>query len=420
MILNEFKPIFRRRSKIKAKLKLTLLGKLALVLMLLAVVSLTGCSGAARLGWAGTLVHEYTTQADGEDPVDHAVLFVGTMEGELAAYDLLDADRKRLWSQKVGDDAVLYGRPVASGEYVYIASYTDADSVGGVLWKFNADANAEAPDSVALSSKVVGGVEVGLGKVYVGTEDGVLHALNADTLVEEWKYPAGDTTLSDRIWGTPTLDIDEGVIYFGCFNNKFYALDAVTGEEKWDPFETGGAIGGKPLVYDGKVYFGSFDRKFYALDKATGKEAWTTPFTAGKWFWTEPIVYDDTIYVGCLDHKLYALDAATGTKESEFTTDAPITSPPVAATHYGANKVLGDDDDVDIIIVASNKGSVFALAPANLAAEAWNSYFPLGESIQSPMSVYGNLVYVYGSNSTLTAAWLINGEPFAWEKSTAP
>ncbi len=402
--------------------------------MLLAAISLTGCTGGGTTGWAGTLVHEYTTQADGEDPVDHAVLFVGTMQGKLAAYDLLDA-RKPLWSIAVGDNAVLYGRPAASGEYVYIAPYGDAD--GGKVWKFNIDANAEAPiSSASLGGNVVGGLEVGLGNVYVGTGDGVLHALNADTLDEEWKYPDDGTTLTDRIWGTPTIDESAGVVYFGCFDNKMYALDAATGDEVWnEPFEAGGAIAGKPLVYDGKVYFGSFDRNFYALDKTDGTEAWATPFTAGKWFWTEPIIYDatdndiddGTIYVGCLDSKVYALNPATGENVSKFTTADAITSPPVAAVLPGANEVLGDDDDVDMIIVVSNNGAVYALNPANLAVEIWPSSLALGEPVQSPISVhvgvYGDdvyqFVYAYGQQSHLTAHWLTNGQSSGWEINTA-
>lgn len=319
---------------------------------------------------------------------------------------------------------------------MYVASYDKANSSAGRLWKFNVDVNAEAPTSVPLGSNAVGGVEVGLGRIYVGTEDGVLHALNADTLVEEWRYPTAGTTLSDRIWGTPTLDITdegagEGVLYFGCFNNKFYALDAKTGSEYWDePFETGGAIGGKPLVYDDKVYFGSFDRKFYALDKTDGTAAWTTPFQGGKWFWTEPIVYDATdndtddgvIYVGCLDHKVYALNSSTGSLVSEFTADSPITSPPVAAVLPGVDEVIGTSDDVDIIVVASNNGFIYALDPANLALPIWPGPFGMNERVESPISahvgVYGDTVrqfiYVYGYNGTLTARWLTNGGDAGW------
>jgi len=352
-------------------------------------------------------VYEYTTEVDGED-VDHAILFVGTMEGELAAYDLLNA-RAPLWAPLTLDLSVLYGPPVASGEYVYIG--TSAATV----YKIPLDINAEPIKSIGLKGAenddtIIGGVAVELGCVFVGTSNGILYALDADDLSIKWRYPAAGATLSNRIWGTPTVDVtgeDSGVVYFGGFDHKLYALDASTGEEIWDePFEADGAIAGKPLVYDGKVYFGSFDRKFYALDITDGELAWATPFTAGNWFWTEPIVNEDdgTIYVGCLDHKVYALDAVTGVMKSEYKTDSPVTSPPVLAGN--------------ILIVAANSGKVYARDAANLVSEKWPVY-NLGAPIQSPMSVHGDFVYVYGRNSKLTARWLTTGGQSGWDINTA-
>jgi outer membrane protein assembly factor BamB len=357
------------------------------------------------------LVYEYTTEVEGED-VDHVTLFVGTMEGELAAYDLLESDRPPLWTIPL-DETVLYGPPVVSEDYVYIGTS------GGTVYKLAVD-NSEASMPAPLGSLIVGGVAVGLDRVFVGTTDGVLHALNADTMIEEWRYPAAGTTLSNRIWGTPVVDEAGGMVYFGSFDHTLYALDATDGSVEWT-FEADGAIAGKPLIYNDNVYFGSFDRKFYAVDKTDGTPAWATPFAAGNWFWTEPIVYDDTIYVGCLDHKVYALNPSTGAKKSEFQTNGPITSPSVAAVLPGANKVLGDDDDVDMIVVASNTGMVHALDPANLAIEKWSYDFK--QPIQSPMSahvgVYGDnfkqFVYIYGLNSSLTARWLTTGGPAGWD-----
>jgi outer membrane protein assembly factor BamB len=335
------------------------------------------------------------------------------MEGEIAAYDLANS-RAPLWSLSIGKDAVLYGRPVVDGEYVYIVNYA------GVVYKLSAD-NSEAAKTVDLDSQAVGGVAVGLDTVYVSTSDpktnqGILYALNADTLEIKWRYPVqGADALTDRIWGAPTVDAtaaDAGMVYFGCFDHYMYALDAVTGEFKWK-FEVGGAIASKPLVYNGNVYFGAFDKKFYALDKTNGTEAWSDPYESGNWFWTEALVHDSTdndiddgtIYVGSLDHKVYALDANTGAWKSEFETDSPITSPVVIAG--------------DKLIVAANSGNVYALDPENLAnTQKWAAPFPLGEPIESPISVHGDFVYVYGRNSTLTARWLTTGGESGWEINT--
>ena len=81
--------------------------------MLFATLSLTGCSGAPKLGWAGTLVSGDT-------------LYVGTIEGKINAYDLAN-ERAPLWSLAVGESAVLYGQPAVAGGYVYIANAAGED-----------------------------------------------------------------------------------------------------------------------------------------------------------------------------------------------------------------------------------------------------------------------------------------------------
>ena len=39
-------------------------------------------------------------------------------------------------------------------------------------------------------------------------------------------------------------------------------------------FETGGAINASPIVHEGILYIGSFDKLFYAIDALTGVEKW--------------------------------------------------------------------------------------------------------------------------------------------------
>jgi len=63
-------------------------------------------------------------------------------------------------------------------------------------------------------------------------------------------------------------------IYFGSSaNDKVYALDADTGEERWS-FFTGGPVRLAPSVYAGKVYVGSDDGCVYCLDGTTGSLTW--------------------------------------------------------------------------------------------------------------------------------------------------
>ncbi|NOZ19904.1 MAG: PQQ-like beta-propeller repeat protein, partial [Planctomycetes bacterium] len=64
------------------------------------------------------------------------------------------------------------------------------------------------------------------------------------------------------------------VLYFGSSaDNKVYALDAKTGEERWAAF-TGGPIRIAPTVSNGRVYVASDDGWAYCLNAADGKEVW--------------------------------------------------------------------------------------------------------------------------------------------------
>ncbi|MCP4613655.1 MAG: PQQ-binding-like beta-propeller repeat protein [Planctomycetes bacterium] len=64
------------------------------------------------------------------------------------------------------------------------------------------------------------------------------------------------------------------MIYFGSSSdNKVYAIDAVTGQERWS-FFTGGPVRLAPVVSKDKVFIGSDDGFVYCLDANNGKLVW--------------------------------------------------------------------------------------------------------------------------------------------------
>ena len=64
------------------------------------------------------------------------------------------------------------------------------------------------------------------------------------------------------------------VVYFGSSaDNKVYALDATTGQERWS-FFTGGPVRLAPTVWKDRVLFGSDDGFVYCLKAADGQLLW--------------------------------------------------------------------------------------------------------------------------------------------------
>jgi eukaryotic-like serine/threonine-protein kinase len=65
--------------------------------------------------------------------------------------------------------------------------------------------------------------------------------------------------------------IADGVVYFGCRDGHFHAVDANSGKLRWSHDNKMGWVIASPAVKDGVVYFPTSDgTRFKALDAATG------------------------------------------------------------------------------------------------------------------------------------------------------
>ena len=181
---------------------------------------------------------------------------------------------------------------------------------------------------------LIGSPTVADGVVYVGSTDGNLYAVDAESGSLKWKFEA-----KSRVVSTPALA--NGMVYFAAYNGTFYALDASSGAVKWK-FQTGGerrfaarhlhgvqpvaetmpdpydCYLSSPAVWNGAVYFGSGDGNVYSLNAASGAVNWK--FKTGDVVHASPAVADGTVFIGSWDANFYALDAGTGTEKWRFTT----------------------------------------------------------------------------------------------------
>jgi len=80
--------------------------------------------------------------------------------------------------------------------------------------------------------------------------------------------------------------------------------------------KAGDAIKSTPAVESNRVYFGCDDQKVYAVDVNTHNLIWSFP--TGGWVRASVAPSGQTVYAASVDQKLYALDAATGIKKWEF------------------------------------------------------------------------------------------------------
>ena len=170
------------------------------------------------------------------------------------------------------------------------------------------------------------------GRVYFGSGDGNVYAVDVESGLLQWKFTTGDV-----VHGSPA--VANGVVYVGSYDGKFYALDAASGQQKWvvpgrastRRSTTSRASRRRPPWSTGWSTSGSRDAHVYALDAATGRKKWDYP-TSKSWVNTTPAVRDGLVYAATSDSsRFFALDARTGRLRFNFDAKAYVFSSPALA-----------------------------------------------------------------------------------------
>ena len=163
---------------------------------------------------------------------------------------------------------------------------------GRIAWEFSlSDTRACTPPVVAD------------GKIFFGSSDHHVYALDAASGQPFWKFRTGADVFSvPAVWN--------GVVVFGSNDRHIYGVDAATGEQKWK-VELKSTVLSAPCIANGIAYVGSQDHRLLAIEAESGKTLWT--FTATGNIVGAPAVKDGVVYFGSRDHLLYGLDQQTGT-----------------------------------------------------------------------------------------------------------
>lgn len=155
-----------------------------------------------------------------------------------------------------------------------------------LLWKFKTQAWVNSMPSVNEKT------------VYFTDTDTCCYALDRVSGAEKWRYRTGHEMTSAPV-------ADKGTVYL-CAKNSLYALNAENGTEKWifKPDENA-RIYSAPVIKDGKVYCAA-DDVLYAVDADSGKEI--SRFKAEIHISTSPVFSNETEYFSAGDF-LYAIDS---------------------------------------------------------------------------------------------------------------
>ena len=133
------------------------------------------------------------------------------------------------------------------------------------------------------------------------TETGITPA-TAQNLQLAWDFPAG------AVSGTPV--VADKRVYFGSWDGFVYALDAKSGKLAWS-YDTGtqstvppGVKGSVTLTADGRLLVGDADAVVHCLDAKKGKLLWKTSVSAAVTddIWSSPTVANGRVYVTMASH----------------------------------------------------------------------------------------------------------------------
>ena len=102
---------------------------------------------------------------------------------------------------------------------------------------------------------------------------------------------------------------DEERVYVGSRDKHLHAVDRAGGKQAWK-FRTGGRVESSPLVFDDAVVFGSADGRLYAVDKQDGREIWRLDL--GENLAVAPAFAAGRIVIGGADGTLFVIREGDG------------------------------------------------------------------------------------------------------------
>jgi serine/threonine-protein kinase len=292
----------------------------------------------------------------GSPAVSKAVVWIGTYSGNVHALDRTSGEEVyRFFPGRWIGSSPIY---VPAHEAVYVSHETSADGLpgAGLVTKNDPRTGRALWTSDRLDHYPHSSVAVDTDgqRVFVGANDGIFRAYDADTGELLWAHDLEpgdepDPPTAD-IKTTPAVSAALGLVVFGTWDRHVYALNVDDGTVAWS-VDTGGRLMGSAALHEGteRVYVGTNARRdaLLAIDLRTGAVAWR--FDAGAGIQSSPAVDDrgEGVVVGASDGRLWGLDAATGVPRWSFAADGPLTASPA---WVGRN-----------IYIAAKEGSLYAL-----------------------------------------------------------
>ncbi len=207
---------------------------------------------------------------------------------------------------------------------------TAGDSGGWSSIRGDAGNTGFAPNATGPASPVAvaweydhgGSFAVVDGTVYLAADDGRVHAIDATDGSLEWEtaITTADRAKRVEVMGPPAVAHDTVYVTTRGRDPDLTALDAATGDRRWQASDLGYETNRAPVVANDLVFVVA-DKVLYALDAHDGERRWhfePEPMpvgdgrTRGDAFQRESVAVADGTVFAVSNNRLFALDAETG------------------------------------------------------------------------------------------------------------
>lgn len=228
-----------------------------------------------------------------------------------------------LWTFKTTGPVM--SSPVIGRSKIYVGSFESKlyaldIKTGKPVWEYETGDMIDAPATLHGD------------RVYVGSVDGYLYCLNADTGVLIWKYET-----FDKITGAPILlphpTTGKLVALIGSDDMFLHCVDAASGQKVWT-YETDNYIRGTAGVSDGKTVFAGCDEILHVINIENGEQALELPIDG---YVTASAAMDGSkVFVGTHSNEMICVDLQKAAIEWKFSPRGsfPIESSPALTDQY--------------------------------------------------------------------------------------
>lgn len=251
--------------------------------------------------------------------------------------------------------------------------------------------------------------EVAYGKVFVAERFGLITAFDQENGKELWQQNLR------RVFATGVLKKNNGArlsaglssgfdkVFVGSENGVLFALDQNSGEVLWQA-QTRGELLSDPTVVDAKVVVNTGAGKVQAFDVETGEELWTYELTLPSLVLrgtSAAATTQGAAFVGTADGKLAAIFAQQG---------APIWEAKLAEAS-GSNELdrMVDSDAKPLVLGTTLYASAFNGNLAAVEVRSGQIKWKRQYSSYTPMDLEGNDLYLTDSDGTIYSVNRLNG-----------